>query len=524
MFRTYTIVFLLVTFYKFGFACTGGSSNGTLTPTTTFQTQSILNGEYYSVSVNKCDTYTFTFCQGGGSAAWDTELTILDNTGVTTYAYSDDDCSTQSEVTWSASFTGTIRILISRYSCNHDLGSSGTLAYIYSAAPSNFCLGGDATTITVGSETCVQLTPEVNTKSGCAWNQSTVNFASNFNLSVDYYFGDNVNGADGTTFTFKPGSDVACGTNGGQMGAGGLANSLVVEFDTYDNDSPAHIIDIAADHIAVETDGDMLNAAPFAGPVAAKSDLSNIDNGVTHEVEIDWNASTQDLKIYFDSDLRLTVNHDFVTNVFGGTSDVYWGVTGATGGLNNQQYFCPNTLVILPVEMTSFSFECKNQIGSIEWETSTEIDISHFELEETTDGILFKTIATIQPSGGTSTLTQYRFPIHVDETQKYYRLRAFDINGSYQSTKLISSYNCFKQKSDILNSMHFTNNYLNLTFNEPFIAVDLYDLAGNLIYSSHSFKEKFIYIKLPSIEAGIYIMKLKNKQNEIEVHKFLSGN
>jgi hypothetical protein len=513
----YILIILIGSGYNL-LACTGGTSNGTLTPTTSYQTQSILNGEYYTITVNKCDSYTFTFCQGGGSAGWDTELTILDNTGVTTYDYSDDDCSTQSEITWTASFSGEIRVLISEYSCTHDLFSSATLAYIYTAAPSNFCLGGDATTITVASETCVQLTPEVNSKSGCAWNQSTVNFGNDFNISVDYYFGDNVSGADGTTFTFKPGSAVECGVNGGQMGAGSLANSLVVEFDTYNNGGAS---DIVSDHIAVETDGDMLNAAPFAGPVAAKSDLSNIDDGATHEVEIDWNSTTEDLKIYFDSDLRLTVNHDFVTNVFGGTSNVYWGVTGSTGGLNNQQYFCPNTLVVLPVEMTFFRFKCQGNQGQIEWETSSEINLNYFQLEETRDGINFTKISVINAEGGHSQITKYQFPIMTYNETIYYRLKSVDNDGNFKNSGLISVNSCSNQNPQFLEKYQFNTNSLSLDLSELFIQISLYDLTGKLIYRTQSFDQKSSSHYLPNLDYGIYILKLENLNQEIETYKLI---
>lgn len=488
----------------------GNETNaGTLTPTAAYQTISTSNGDYWVINVNCGDTYNFNFCNNGGTATWDTQLTILETNGTTELAYNDDNCGLQSDVTWQATFTGTVYVLVTEYFCNLDGTFNGTLAYnvttgslsgnasfnltanncnsasanitgdaggsfSFNPAPMDaaiidvttgtitngtsgatynvdytvncvtsnqsvtlsnsgnasftlavicgganatitgdtggtfafnpvptdgaqinaangaltngtagnsytveytvcgtttsqsvtvltddcWTLNGNATNITVSGDDCIQLTAAVNSQLGCAWSGSQIDFATDFNLTLDYYFGSNINGADGNTFTFQPSASSACGTAGGQLGAGGLVNALSVEFDTYDNDFPAHVYDMSCDHVAIEIDGDHQNGTPEAGPVCAKSSGGNIDDGIIYEVAIDWNATTQTLEVFFDGVSRLTYNNDVVNNVFGGQSLVYWGATSATGGLNNQQYFCPSTVVLLPVGLTSFSSEC----------------------------------------------------------------------------------------------------------------------------------------------------------------------
>lgn len=59
----------------------------------------------------------------------DSQLTLLDNTGVTEIVYADDVCGTNASITWTATLTGTVRILVSRFNCSHDLTSNVTLAY-----------------------------------------------------------------------------------------------------------------------------------------------------------------------------------------------------------------------------------------------------------------------------------------------------------------------------------------------------------------------------------------------------------
>ena len=157
-------IFLLLSIKSL--ACTGGTASGSLTPTAAYQTIATQNGRYYTVAVNKCDVYEFTFCAGGGASGVDTQLTILDATGATEILYADDVCGTNASLTYTAGFTGTIRILVSRYNCNHDLTSNVTLAYRVTSNGGSYCLGGNASYQTIGGQSCIQLTPETNNQTG----------------------------------------------------------------------------------------------------------------------------------------------------------------------------------------------------------------------------------------------------------------------------------------------------------------------------------------------------------------------
>ncbi len=118
--------------------CTGGSVAGSITPTTSYQTQSVPAGTWYYTFVvpGTCmPTYDFSFCSAdGGSAGYDTQITILDNSGVAVSGgYNDDFCGTQSHVTWTPTSGGTYRVLINNYYCGAT-STSSTLAYKYTAA------------------------------------------------------------------------------------------------------------------------------------------------------------------------------------------------------------------------------------------------------------------------------------------------------------------------------------------------------------------------------------------------------
>lgn len=584
------IIFAALIFIPYlGAACTGGTNGGSLSPTTAYQTTTVTQGNYYVVNVTCGSTYNFTFCSNGGSAGWDTQITINQTNNTTQLAYNDDACGLQSNVSWTANFTGTIHVLISQYSCNNSGTNTGTLAYneigtdvTYSAsctsanpnisgdntgtfsfnpAPTDgatidsntgfisnategasytveytYCggtltvpvtmgsspcwnLNGDAQWITVGTEDCIQLTDEINNQTGCAWSDSQIDFASDFTLSLDYYFGNNIGGADGNTFTFQPSSSTACGQDGGQLGAGGLSNALSIEFDTYDNDNPTHLYDMSCDHIAVEIDGSHQGAAPYCGPTCAKAGGGNIDDGGVYTVDIVWVASSQQLEIYFDGNLRLTCNGDFVNTVFGGQSQVYWGATSATGGLNNQQYFCPSTIVILPAELVSFSSTCVNDEELFSWQTASEDRLDYFQLEYTYDGLVFYPAGIVDAVGTTSQLTEYGLNVTATDTkQRYYRLKCVDEDGEFEYTDIISSLNCGSSK--LVNSIAQSDDQLSIHLKEN-VSVQLINSFGAIV-REHQLEAGQAVLYTGDLSSGLYSLRVINNIGESEVHKFIA--
>ncbi|MFH2141802.1 MAG: SprB repeat-containing protein, partial [Bacteroidota bacterium] len=83
-------------------------------------------GNYAFFQVNAGCAYQWSTC---GLASWDTQITIWDQTGTTSYGYNDDGCSLQSTLTWTATFTGVVRVLLSQYSCSNNTLANATLQW-----------------------------------------------------------------------------------------------------------------------------------------------------------------------------------------------------------------------------------------------------------------------------------------------------------------------------------------------------------------------------------------------------------
>ncbi len=188
---------------------------------------------------------------------------------------------------------------------------------------------------------CYTLTREVNATSGSVWNNFRIDLSQSFDFKFDINLGRlDANGADGIAFVLQPIS-TSVGSQGGGLGYAGINPSVGVTLDTYQNSSPDN--DPAYDHIAIQTNGVLdhnLPANNLAGPVQIISGSNNAEDDSWHVLRVNWNAATKTLEAYIDGVLRVSAVKDFVTDVFSGNPMVFWGFTGATGGLVNLQRFC----------------------------------------------------------------------------------------------------------------------------------------------------------------------------------------
>ena len=186
------------------------------------------------------------------------------------------------------------------------------------------------------SDECIRLTSASNNQTGCAWFPDQVDFSMPFTHSMVLNFGANNGGADGICLVYQANDLTQCGVGGEGIAAQGITNSVVIEFDTYQN---APLGDPALDHVAVNINGVMNHAASIAAPIVLGT--GNIEDGMDHIVDFSWDPGTMVYQVFFDGTLYITGGFDFITNVFGGSPLAYWGYTSSTGGANNEHVVCP---------------------------------------------------------------------------------------------------------------------------------------------------------------------------------------
>ncbi|MDX2286413.1 MAG: PQQ-dependent sugar dehydrogenase [Bacteroidia bacterium] len=309
--------------------------------------------------------------------------------------------------------------------------------------PNDACLnctpGGFVTTGNAAGNgpACLRLTNAANFETGAAWYNTRVDLSYDFNLQYTLYAGA-ADGADGTTFMLQraPAGLAALGATGGGLGAGGLTPSIAVEFDTYDN---ADGSDLADDHISIFRNGDLNDQ--LVTKVCAPTDCADIEDDATHDVQIFWNANASELQVYFDGALRASYDGDIVNTIFGGDPLVYFGFTGATGGLNNVQECCVQGFsavleggVTFPVELLSFEAAAAGTQVDLSWVTASERDNAYFAVERArleTDR--FEEIARVAGAGSSQEPLGYSAVDYQPFAgRSFYRLRQVDYSGAVQ--------------------------------------------------------------------------------------------
>jgi hypothetical protein len=110
-------------------------------------------------------------------------------------------------------------------------------------------------------------------------------------------------------------------------------------------------------------------------------------------------------------------NTDFT--VTGTSTGFSW--FGAGSGNNNP----------LPVELVSFSGVCEDGLINLTWQTASEFNSSHFDVEKSRDGENWQVLTKIQSAGTSNELITYQTADHsAIDGNNYYRLRQVDIDGT----------------------------------------------------------------------------------------------
>jgi gliding motility-associated-like protein len=214
---------------------------------------------------------------------------------------------------------------------------------------SNIEISAQLNTTTVGDAVdlggnCFLITNTLQSQTGGVWYDNPIDFSNDFTINYQNNFGDHDYGADGMALVFKTTPDAVIGVAGAGLGYRSIKNSLIVEFDTHQNEILYR--DPPQDHLSIMKNGnpDHDSLDNLAGPIVASSSNNNIEDGNFHEVKIAWDAATKELSVFFDCQLRLTITEDIKNTIFFGDSSVYFGFVGATGSASNLQQVCFNSI------------------------------------------------------------------------------------------------------------------------------------------------------------------------------------
>jgi len=149
-------------------------------------------------------------------------------------------------------------------------------------------------------------------------------------------------------------------TEGSDLGyyaapSGLFAQSIGMEFDIYQSTST--FFDSSASHMSLVKNDD---PTPLRHQIDITSPVLGGGSPCGPRVfRIVWNRSLNLMDFYFDGKKKFSWSNDVVKNVFGGNPNVWFGLTGATGGLNSYQSISIDTMFYgIPIITASKDTAC----------------------------------------------------------------------------------------------------------------------------------------------------------------------
>jgi hypothetical protein len=321
----------------------------------------------------------------------------------------------------------------------------------------DFRLNKDAHSLGNG---CYLLTTATPYQVGSVWYQYKVDLNESFDLDFDLNLGClDLAGADGAAFVLQPVS-TTLGVAGGGMGYQGIAPSLVVEFDTWQNKD---LGDPVYDHMSLMKNGNIDHLNPsenLKGPVSILLSTTNAEDCNFHKVTIHWDSELKNFLVKVDCEIRINYTGDIIKNIFGGDPNMYFGFTAATGGSVNVHQICFNYIsTINKIENhlickgSSVQLSAAPNFRSYKWTPVTGLNKNNIRNPVFNPDT--STTYYLEQIDGCGTVYLDTFTIDVKELKLDYTLERTDSCGVFYSARIKIKYDPFILYS--INGVDFLN-------------------------------------------------------------------
>lgn len=201
------------------------------------------------------------------------------------------------------------------------------------------------------------------------------------------------------------------------------------------------------------------------------------------------------------------------------------GATNLLGGSDERQFsifmkgFNYIQTTTLPVKLESFNaFLGSNSKVDLKWVTSSEINVSHFVVERSYDGVMYGEAATVFAYGNTATRMNYAATDNIANTNSpvvYYRLRSVDIDGktSYSEVRIIRTAKQTNNEVTILTYPNPATNEVRITipanWQNKKVVYELFSINGQAAKKiENASSSQTESVNITSLKSGIYMVRV----------------
>ena len=202
--------------------------------------------------------------------------------------------------------------------------------------------------------------------------------------------------------------------------------------------------------------------------------------------------------------------------------DGNYNENNTTDGSNYGIVFQRYNASALPVELLYFYGEKENENIRLDWQTATEINNSHFDVEWSVDGVSFEKIGEVQGAGTTNEV-QFYTSLHTSPISglNYYRLKQVDLpagqvgfNSKFEYTDIIQI-TFDEEKSTAINIYPnpATGNFINIHIENENAIISLQDNTGRTIRSFQS-TNGTSRIDISNLPSGLYYISVGSNSKQ----------
>jgi glucose/arabinose dehydrogenase len=168
---------------------------------------------------------------------------------------------------------------------------------------------------------------------------------------------------------------------------------------------------------------------------------------------------------------------------------------------------------VLPLVLTDFTGLYRNGASELQWKTSSEEALAHFEVEFSTDGIRYEQAGkVIAANNSTGSTYQFRH----ETTQKgriLYRLNMVDHDGKARYSQIITVLSG-KTARNLIYPTVVHNGVLQLSLEEAFYNMEIRNTAGQLVFRDDlQGKTGNMQVPVSGLAQGMYVVMLCNAAN-----------
>lgn len=164
---------------------------------------------------------------------------------------------------------------------------------------------------------------------------------------------------------------------------------------------------------------------------------------------------------------------------------------------------------VLPLRLLSFTAIKQNAGVLLQWQTSNEINTSHFEIERSNDGVTFEKIGITNALQNSGT-PDYHFTDNAPvKGINYYRLRLVDRDGRYTYSPVVKViFN--NDGAGLVVYPNPAGNTITMKYaaNQKTVTLSIFDFAGRKVMSGEFNHQNSMQVNISALSKGLYTIKL----------------